>query len=137
MENVPGILTMRKGEAIKEIIGCFREAGYNVNIPLKLKAEEFGVPQKRRRVFIIGSLKNVKIKAPLPLFSEEDNNLPNPITVKEAIGGLPSLDANDGNSEMEIDYVPQSNYEKLMAGEIDFPTFYRNQKKLDIALLDK
>ena len=29
--------------------------GYNVNTPFKLTAEEFGVPQKRKRVFIVGT----------------------------------------------------------------------------------
>jgi len=136
MENVPGILSMRKGEAIKEIIRSFEEIGYHVNKPFKLKAEEFGVPQKRRRVFIIGSLKNIPILPPKPLFSEEDNNLPNPITVKEAIGSLPQLKANDGEFEIEIDYYPKSNYEKLLAGDIDFKTFYNIQKNLSIASSD-
>ena len=53
MENVPGILTMRKGEAIKEIIHAFADAGYFVGTPLKLTAADFGVPQKRKRVMNI------------------------------------------------------------------------------------
>lgn len=137
MENVPGILTMRKREAIKEIIQCFEEIGYNVNTPIKLKAEEFGVPQKRRRVFIIGSLKKIVIKPPIALFSEEDFDLPKPISVKEAIGGLPPLNANEGEFEMEIDYFPKSKYEKLMAGQITFDLFYNYKKNFVIASSDK
>ena len=56
MENVPGILTMRQGKSIKDIIRAFREEGYHVGTPLKLKSMWFGVPQKRKRVFIICSL---------------------------------------------------------------------------------
>jgi DNA (cytosine-5)-methyltransferase 1 len=52
MENVLGILTMRKGAAIKEIIESFSEIGYHVNPSIRLNAENFGVPQKRRRVVI-------------------------------------------------------------------------------------
>ena len=48
MENVPGILTMRKGEAFKEIVEAFESIGYFVNKPIRLNAEEFGVPQKRK-----------------------------------------------------------------------------------------
>lgn len=125
MENVPGILSIRKGEAIKEIIQCFEEIGYNVNTPIKLKAEEFGVPQKRRRVFIIGSLNKIVIESPKALFSEEDSNLPKPISVKEAIGGLPPLNANEGEFEMEIDYLPKSKYEELMADQITLDLFYK------------
>jgi len=137
MENVPGILSMRKGEAIKEIIQCFEEIGYNVNIPIKLKAEEFGVPQKRRRVFIIGSLNKVDVESPKTLFSEVNANLPKPISVKEAIGGLPSLNANEGEFEMEVRYHPKSKYEELMADQITFDSFYKYQKNFVIASSDK
>lgn len=128
MENVPGILSMRKGEAIKEILQAFRDIGYYVNEPIKLKAEEYGVPQKRRRIFIIGSLKKIKINQPKPLFSEEDESLPNPITVKEAIGDLPIIDMNDGEIEMENDINSFSKYQELMSEKITFKEFYENIK---------
>ncbi|WP_299179910.1 DNA (cytosine-5-)-methyltransferase [uncultured Chryseobacterium sp.] len=124
MENVPGILTMRKGEAFKEIIASFEAIGYNVNTPFKLNAEEFGVPQKRRRVVIVGTLKNEKINQPKPLFSLTNENLPNPITVKQAIGSLPELKTGEGEFEMNCNYKPVSAYEKLMSNKIDFAEFY-------------
>lgn len=124
MENVPGILTMRKGEAIKEIISTFEEMGYNVNTPFKLTAEEFGVPQKRKRVFIVGTLSKIEIKAPKALFSLKDEKLPNPITVREAIGGLPKIETDSGVFEVECAYNSTSPYESLMLGEIDFYAFY-------------
>lgn len=98
MENVPGILTMRKGDAIKEIIEAFTEIGYRVNVPIKLNAEEFGVPQRRKRVFIIGSLEEISIPQPSPLFympsvkTPNMWNLPVAITVRDAIGSLPELE---------------------------------------------
>jgi DNA (cytosine-5)-methyltransferase 1 len=124
MENVAGILTMRSGQVIKEITEVFSEIGYYVNTPFKLNAEDYGVPQKRRRIFIIGSLKNIKIKAPKPIFSETNLNLPNPITVKQAIYGLPHLKTGEGIFEMETNYFATSIYEKLMMNEIDFQEFY-------------
>lgn len=125
MENVTGILSMRNGEAINEIISAFEEIGYNVNPPLKLNAEEYGVPQKRKRVVIIGSISNNKIAPPKVLFSSTDNNLPNPITVKQAIGGLPKLDTDDGEFEIDSNHKSTSHYEELMMGKIDFKTFYQ------------
>lgn len=124
MENVPGILTMRKGEAIKEIIESFENIGYTVNKPFRLSAEEFGVPQKRKRVFIVGTLKKTIINAPKPLFSVTNNDLPNPITVREAIAGLPFLETDSGKIEIISDYKSISPYEALIMGEIDFNTFY-------------
>lgn len=125
MENVPGILTMRKGEAFKEIVASFEAVGYTVNAPFKLNAEEFGVPQKRKRVFIVGSLKKVEITSPKILFSRTEDNLPYPISVGEAIGGLPKIETNSGEFELECDYKPTSPYEKLMMNKIDFKTFYQ------------
>jgi len=124
MENVTGILTIRNGQVVKEIAEVFSEIGYYVNIPLKLNAENYGVPQKRRRIFIIGSLKNIKIKAPQILFSENEQNLPKPITVRQAIYGLPPLQTGEGIFEIETNYVATSAYEKLMMNEIDFQEFY-------------
>lgn len=136
MENVPGILTMRKGNVIKEIIECFTEINYHVNKPIKLKSEEYGVPQKRRRVFIIGSLKKINLEPPLPIFSDDNSELPKPITVKGAIGGLPKLDADDGKFEIEVEYYPTSKYEELMTNKITFKEFYEYQKKAKIASSD-
>jgi DNA (cytosine-5)-methyltransferase 1 len=139
MENVPGILTMRKGEAMKEIIETFKAIGYNVNAPLKLKAEEFGVPQKRRRVLIIGSVKKIEVGAPKVLFSENLDSLPSPITVKEAIGSLPKLQTGEGQEISELEYKAVSNYDKLMLNEISFLDFYRFQSsgQLNSAIRDK
>lgn len=53
MENVPGLATMREGEAIQEVCEEFRQCGYDITWD-KLNAANFGVPQRRKRVFIIG-----------------------------------------------------------------------------------
>lgn len=52
-ENVKGILSANKGEALPLILEEFRAAGYHVQYKL-LNASHFGVPQKRERVFIVG-----------------------------------------------------------------------------------
>lgn len=126
MENVLGILTMRKGEAIKEIIEAFAEIGYKVNAPMKLNAADYGVPQRRKRVVIIGSLNHsIELPAPQPLFSESGENLPEYISVRDAIASLPAIP--DGGGEVEMDYTPQTSspYDRLMRKEIDFDEFYR------------
>lgn len=125
LENVPGILTMRKGEAIKEIIESFEGIGYKVSEPLKLNAADYGVPQKRKRVFIIGTLNKKIIDPPKCMFSLADEKLPNYVTVEQAIGSLPVLRAGEGVFELECSYKPVSSYERLMAGEINFIEFYK------------
>jgi DNA (cytosine-5)-methyltransferase 1 len=126
MENVPGILTMKGGETYNDIVKAFTEIGYTMSAPLKLKAENFGVPQKRRRVFLIGSLDpSIEIKSTDVLFSDEDMFLPNPITVKDAIGSFPELNDGEGEDEIEYEFTTESLYDKLMQKKISFDEFYK------------
>ena len=128
MENVPGILTMRKGEAIKEIIQAFADAGYYVGVPLKLTAADFGVPQKRKRVVLIGCRDRITINQPAPLFTDKPNGifpLPQYISVKEAIGSFPPIPDGGGENEIEIDIENPSAYDRLMKKEITFDEFYQ------------
>ncbi len=55
-ENVKGILSANDGKAFPMIINEFRDAGYHVMYKL-LNASDYGVPQKRERVIIMGFLK--------------------------------------------------------------------------------
>lgn len=87
-ENVKGLLSMDNGNAIKTIINDFSALGYNVVYKLH-HAADFGVPQNRERVIIVGTDK----KRNLPLFE-----YPNPtndkgswINLGEAIGDLENV----------------------------------------------
>ncbi|MBI5355315.1 MAG: DNA cytosine methyltransferase [Candidatus Aenigmarchaeota archaeon] len=53
-ENVPGMLHSRHNQAIENILNSFREAGYNVSFPEILNANDYAVPQERKRVFYVG-----------------------------------------------------------------------------------
>lgn len=63
-ENVASILHPRNISNFRKIITSFQSSGFNVNY-LKVNAVEYGVPQKRQRVIIVG-LKNNKPKFPEP-----------------------------------------------------------------------
>lgn len=64
-ENVKGILTANKHEAFPLIIKEFEESGYDVSHTI-LRAVEFGVPQKRERVIIVGFRKDLKVQFSFP-----------------------------------------------------------------------
>jgi DNA (cytosine-5)-methyltransferase 1 len=53
-ENVKGLLSMQKGKVIEMIVNDFKSLGYNVDYKL-LRASDYGVPQHRERVVIIGN----------------------------------------------------------------------------------
>lgn len=52
-ENVKGLLSANKGKAFPMIVKEFEKAGYHVKFKL-FNSSEFGIPQKRQRVFIVG-----------------------------------------------------------------------------------
>lgn len=64
-ENVKGILTANKHEAFPLILKEFEDSGYDVSYQI-LKAVEYGVPQKRERVIIVGFRKDLNVKFSFP-----------------------------------------------------------------------
>lgn len=64
MENVPGILTIDNGETVKNIKNALENSGYNINSPILIEAKNYGVPQTRNRIFIIGSIFKNHFKTP-------------------------------------------------------------------------
>lgn len=89
-ENVKGLLTLGKGEVAKQIMQDFESAGYNITYKL-VNARDYGVPQLRERVFIIGVREDIdfEYEFPLPTHGEEDSLLPF-VTLRDAIGDLES-----------------------------------------------
>ncbi|WP_312654381.1 DNA cytosine methyltransferase [Proteiniclasticum sp.] len=88
-ENVKGILTLGNGEIIEAIIQDFAERGYNVFANL-VNAADYGVPQDRWRVIMIGfrnDLNITKFEFPKPLEKR--------ITLKEALEGIPAPSPDD------------------------------------------
>lgn len=72
-ENVKGLITLQGGDIIRKIVSEFEDAGYNVQFKL-MKAVEFGIPQRRERVFIVGIRKdrNCRYIYPRPINSLEE-----------------------------------------------------------------
>ncbi len=54
MENVFGMVSYREGRALRELVYGFRELGYLVTAPAVLNAASYGVPQVRKRLFLLG-----------------------------------------------------------------------------------
>ncbi|GHV83776.1 cytosine-specific methyltransferase [Spirochaetia bacterium] len=118
MENVPGVMRLFGGKVKEQIIADFSAIGYNVETKL-LSAENYGVPQQRKRVFFVGvnpeKIKNtVSFEFPAPTHGT-DNNLISFITVKDAISDLDFI-PDDKVLDECIEYnLPAANdYQKLM-----------------------
>lgn len=99
-ENVKGILTANKKKAIKQIIEDFSatgEHGYNT-IPFLVNFANYGVPQLRERVLIIGVRKDLGefYKIPLPTHSIE-----NYVSAKQALKGVEDVKYNNEHQNIQ------------------------------------
>lgn len=102
MENVPTISSPTNKELFAEIIRDFQRLGYSVSSQVLL-ASDYGVPQNRRRMFIVGTREPLEFEFPRPR-SEK-------ITAWEGISDLPNLTVPEGSPYTEH---PKSEYQASM-----------------------
>ncbi len=109
LENVWGLTKMNDGQTLEMIKESFAALGYDVKADI-LWANDYGVPQKRYRCFIVGNNEKIDFQFPLPQGTH--------VTVEDAIADLPKL----VNGQMldaapyTIPYEQASDYAKLMRG---------------------
>jgi DNA (cytosine-5)-methyltransferase 1 len=113
IENVEGIITSNSGKTFQSIKESFEDLGYSI-AGRKIHAVQYGVPQKRKRVIIIGSrIGPADNLFPEPILSEDKF-----VTVKDAIYNLPPLEANGGVDLLKSLPRPQSHYQEFAAGHL-------------------
>lgn len=125
MENVTGLKGKRGEDVLEALIEEAEDAGYNAQYET-LDAQDFGVPQRRKRVFVIGERKNgsSEYEFPSPTTPNESR------TVEDTIGHLPELGSN-GKKHPDVpnhraDNLSEKNIKRLEAlepgqGRVDLP----------------
>ncbi|MHA1771013.1 MAG: DNA (cytosine-5-)-methyltransferase [Candidatus Thorarchaeota archaeon] len=138
IENVMGIQWMAKGLFLERILATLTNLGYFAHFSV-LKAEQFGVPQRRRRVVIIATRDGGVNNFPTPLFqavpkgmrrleSLSPSDLPPPVSVESAIGDLPPISPGGGEHTTNYNSLwAVSPYQQLMRGELTFEKFYASK----------
>lgn len=102
MENVPGMLSLNKGKVLANIIESFQKLGYENTTYWLLDAADYGVPQFRKRTFIIGSKNNtVPLIPPNPTHGNDPSLLPY-IALSKVLSDLPAIPI--GKSEPKLRY---------------------------------
>ena len=113
-ENVAG-LTKRKTDDGRNkiqdvIVEAFEEIGYKMAEPKILKAEEFGVPQKRRRVFFVGNKEKKEFIFPGKVYSKgQYKSVMN--VVEFTLDGAMPFDPKDSNIKIDS-YCESDGYEE-------------------------
>ena len=89
-ENVPGLYTANDGKYYSRMMEYFKNLGYEVDDNV-LDASDFGVLQRRKRIIVVGSKK--EINQPYPTFYKTEHDW----TAKELFEDLPALNAGEKN----------------------------------------
>lgn len=105
IENVLGMVLTAKGKVVKQIVSQLEALGYNAYCRV-LVASDYGVPQQRKRVFIIGSLDHI---AEEELFPRAEGRK---ISVSQAISDLAFLGVNESSEKYR--WAPRSAYQEQM-----------------------
>jgi DNA (cytosine-5)-methyltransferase 1 len=97
VENVEGILLKTSKKTLDEFVNRTIDSGYSVVQPIRvLDAAEFGVPQRRRRLFVLGYRIGLAAPAyPKPTHPYDEEDEPTGPTVWDAISDLPRISSHE------------------------------------------
>lgn len=109
-ENVKGLLETEQGYFLDAVLTGFKEAGYTTSHFI-LNSADYGVPQKRNRLFIVASLHGIGIIAPTPTTRKH-------VTVAQALRDLPDLENGDMPDEKVYSVAARTTYAKSMRGKL-------------------
>lgn len=130
-ENVVGLLTHEGGSRLRAVLAGLEGVGYRVSWRV-LNAANFGVPQNRERVVIVGSRDGVEFLWPRPTNQHDykgmagsraevvrtspllDRDLPPAVTLDEAISDLPPVASGCEASAYDPNLPPRTAYQKRM-----------------------
>ncbi len=105
-ENVKGLTNLGKGEVFKMILSDFEHLGYKVQYRI-LNAADYGVPQTRLRVIIVGVRRDIDWEYEFPKATHSQDGrdgLPAWVNVSDALKGLPDPDSENN--------IPNHTYSK-------------------------
>lgn len=146
IENVTGLLSMSEGRVVQDISRRIREHGYGCSV-WTLDAREYGVPQRRRRVFITGmahgrllGLPPVSHSLSAGAVSSGDlfgTTLPRALTVHDAISDLPTqtLKPRETHTAMPYNSTAETDYQREMRAGSSELTHHSSKQMLGIRRL--
>lgn len=142
-ENVKGLLSMHKGKVIEMIVNDFKKLGYVVDYKL-INSADYGVPQQRERVIIIGN--RIGVKNPFPRKTHENKHL----SVKDVVSDLENIRTRDESfkigKKVIHNHVARTNVHDTFWGRkhkvnqhdiCDYLKYWRNKKGISTKKVDE
>jgi DNA (cytosine-5)-methyltransferase 1 len=145
-ENVKGLTVGAHRAFLSELVEAFDAAGYNVRLPWRvLDAADFGVPQHRERLILLGAKKGLKLPDyPARMTHPADrpslvNDLPIGPNCRDAIGDLPDAESfahlSEGDAVRVTSFGKPSEYTRGLRGGDAHEWRYGYQRIWDRQLL--
>jgi DNA (cytosine-5)-methyltransferase 1 len=130
-ENVRGLTLGAHRAFLDEVISSFKQNGYDVQEPYRvLNAADYGVPQDRKRLFLMGARRGVR----LPIYPATRSA----VTVEEALSDLPNADLYSTLLETDatrVEFGKASDYASRLRGLSSDPEDYSYPRIYDRNLL--
>lgn len=108
-ENVKGLIETENGYFLTAVLAGFKRLGYTTS-HFVLNSADYGVPQTRNRLFIVGSRDGISITPPATLAEK--------ITVRQAIGDLPTLQNGDAPGLASYSKSARNEFARTMRGRL-------------------
>jgi len=121
-ENVPGLLNMEGGRVFEAVQKAF-SAVMPLIVPAVLSAESYAIPQRRKRVILVG-MKSARRKLWVPprpitaLRPSTSQPLAQAISVQDALDDLPALSPASDGRQLSYRTAARTRYQALMRGQI-------------------
>ena len=134
MENVRGMTIGKQKAVLQNIIKTFQEHDYQIRESYQvLNAADYGVPQNRRRLFLIGCRQGLSLpyypqaltRPPVKRQAKSNNHLPQTPNVKEAIADIP-----------EVNHFPELEYQDWVNVDYGQPSPYASQLRNLVSIRD-
>ncbi len=125
LENVKRLVSHDKGRTFSVIVSRLKDLGYHLNWKV-LNALDFGLPQKRERIIIVGFLDKAKADAFNFYFDKKPYDLKSVIEPDEVVD----------KSLFASDLIKQKRLEKTETKKIFFPSIWHENKSGNVSVLD-
>lgn len=137
MENVEGLLTANDGFYIIEAVLRFLEAGYWIRVK-KVYMEQYGLPQKRKRVFLVGNLEECAFDFPVithhmnpaQLWSRE-------YPLRSILDAIGDLIYAEGEESARYTQPPQCEYQERLRRKDGQPILHHQVKRVNPLLQER
>ncbi|WP_233221016.1 DNA (cytosine-5-)-methyltransferase [Chlorogloea sp. CCALA 695] len=118
-ENVMGLLNMEGGHIFNLVHAALSSVTDKLSV-WKLDAANYGVPQRRKRVILVGRQGESRDIPPPPLMCDSTGKnllgIPAPITVSEALSDLPVLAPSQDGENLDYTMPPSTDYQRFLRG---------------------